>query len=310
VPIKQDVNTVDLHLGTKLSAALNYARRGLAVFPLKSPAPRLPDGRDPSKWPRIRKDQGGRGHLDATTDDKIITRWWSEVPDGNIGIATGAVSGFWVIDVDPKHGGIETIKALQRKYGGIPQDVMVATAGGGWHIYIWYDPGAPVGSHSNRIGPDGVAPYRELPDGDRGVDVRGDGGYVVAPPSRNCDSKAYTWLNGADVGRDHPAPLPPIQWLNLARAAGATEHRFNSATSHPGSDHWADLIASGVPEGGRNSAAASLVGHLLGHGLSGRETLALMRLWNDHRCHPPLSDEELNGLIRSITGRQARRVPA
>ena len=69
-------------------AALDYASKGYPVFPLK-PC---------DKIPAISKSMGGSGCLDATKDAETIKRWWDEIPDANIGLATG--NGFWVLDID------------------------------------------------------------------------------------------------------------------------------------------------------------------------------------------------------------------
>src|SRR5262245_12539102 len=133
-------------------AALWYAARGLRVHPLR-PATKLPMLRE---WQK-----------QATADPEIVARWWLEEPDANDGIATGACSGTIASDCDPRHGGDESLAELELEYGPMPETWRSHTANGGTHDYFRH-PGFAV---RNR------AALRP------GIDLRGDGGYVVAPPS-------------------------------------------------------------------------------------------------------------------------------
>jgi hypothetical protein len=148
-------------------AAIGYARRGWRVFPI---------------WP-IRNGRCGCGEScghegkhpvgrlvphgvrDATTDQDIITRWWADTPDARVGVATGAVSGIIVLDVDGDDGEA-SLAALEREHGPLPATATVLT-GKGRHLYF---------SHPGVLVPNRVRVAA-------GLDVRGDGGYVVAPPS-------------------------------------------------------------------------------------------------------------------------------
>jgi putative DNA primase/helicase len=153
---------------TVRDAALGYARRGWCVFPVWSIrngrcACGTACGRDAGKHPI-----GWlvpHGVHDATTNESTIRRWWTDEPNANIGIATGAVSGIIVLDVDGEDGEA-SLAALEREHGPLPETPTVLT-GKGRHLYFAH-PGVPV---PNRVR---VA---------LGLDVRGDGGYVVAPPS-------------------------------------------------------------------------------------------------------------------------------
>ena len=159
-----------------LDAALAYAERDIAVFPLRG------------KLPLIAQRNGGQGHKDATKDPAKIRAWWRRRPTANIGIATGAISGLFVVDVDPQHGGDVELRRLVELYGALPETAMVRTGGGGYHR--WYRHEQGIGSGVSRIGP--------------GVDHRGDGGYIVAPPSVHpVTREVYAFLAGyrlEDVG--------------------------------------------------------------------------------------------------------------
>jgi hypothetical protein len=150
------------------SAALEYACRGVYVFPCK------PNDKEPFR--------GGHGCNDATTEPEVINRWWTAHPNANIGIATGP-SGFVVIDVDVKNGldGWGAVDAMMRDLGELPGTRSADTPSGGCHMY-YRNPGADIG---NTVG-------RESQAVKPGVDIRARGGYVVAPPSV-IDGKHYVW---------------------------------------------------------------------------------------------------------------------
>jgi hypothetical protein len=165
--------------GQLLEAALEYGRRGFAVFPGHSLARSgsctcgRPNCASPGKHPRIKEWQ-----LKASTDPLVISEWWRRWPDANVCIATGAISGVIVIDVDPRHGGNESLAALERDCGPLPATVTSKTGGGGSHLFFQH-PGHDVPNRTN------VLP---------GIDVRGDGGFVVAPPSAHASGREYTWM--------------------------------------------------------------------------------------------------------------------
>jgi len=129
----------------------------------------------PGKHPRT-----ANGLKDATTDHYQIADWWREWPTANVGIATGAISGIVVLDVDPRHGGNESLDRLQSEGGMLPITVTVCTGGGGFHFYFQH-PGGTIRNRTN------VRP---------GIDFRGDGGYVVAPPSNHASGDVYRFDEG------------------------------------------------------------------------------------------------------------------
>lgn len=152
-----------------LRAALALEAKGFSVFPLlprdkKPNSDLLPhDAEGKPTWKPFQVERA---------DSLQIEVWWAREPNGNIAIATGLVSGVFVLDVD----GSEGIASL-KEYGEIPPTPIVKT-GSGFHIYFKH-PGFEV---SNRVG---ILP---------GLDIRGDGGYVVAPPSIHPSGHAYTWV--------------------------------------------------------------------------------------------------------------------
>lgn len=165
---------------TLLDHALGYAKRGWAVFPVfgiengQCTCGRLDCG-SAGKHPMT-----NNGYKAATTDARQIISWWTENPNANIGIATGKISNLIVVDVDVgrEKVGLESLEELEREYGQLPKDFVVRTGGGGLHIFLAADD-RDVCNSAGRVGLD--------------IDMRGDGGHVVVPPSLHLSGKTYSW---------------------------------------------------------------------------------------------------------------------
>jgi hypothetical protein len=241
-----------------VSVAASYARRGWAVFPVRrDKAPATPNGLH-----------------DATTDPHTFARWRALRPAG-IAIRTG--EGLVVLDVDGDEGA-DTLRDLERKYGDLPHTPRAVTGGGGAHYYLASE--SPVPCSAGKVGP--------------GLDIRGEGGYVVAPPSAHPSGRRYEW----DVGPDD-APLASIPgWL----AALAAPRRNGDRQPVPASE-WRQL-AQGVREGERNDATARLAGHLLGRRVDPLVTVELLAAWDAHRNQPPLGRDEVTRTVESIASRE------
>jgi hypothetical protein len=243
-------------------AALDYLLRGWSVIPM-----RARDKRPAIKW----QDLQSR----CASEDEVHD-WFRRTPDANVGIVTGAVSGLLVLDVDPRHGGEQSLGELEREHGPLPATLEAMTGGGGRHLYFAH----PGGTVRNRVG---IAP---------GIDLRGDGGCVVAPPSVHPSGNRYQWVTGREPGRAKPAPLPHWLWRLLAGPGARAGHPLT---------YWRDLLQEGVREGARNNTIASITGHLLWHGVDADIALELMLCWNRLRCNPPLDDLEVVRTVQSIT---------
>ncbi len=242
-----------------VDAALDYLRRGWSVVPV-TPGSKHP----PIPWQPFQ-------HRRPTPAE--IGSWYRAWPDAGVGVVTGAVSGLVVLDVDPAHGGQASLGRWEGAHGPLPATLEVETGGGGRHFYFRH----PGGVVRNRVA---LAP---------GIDLRGDGGMVVAPPSRHPSGRFYAWVAGRHPGAIDPAPLPP--WLGRMVQGQRRGH---------GLEHWRELVRRGVEEGTRNSTIASLAGHLLWHGVDPEVALELLLAWNRVRCRPPLPDAEVARTVASI----------
>jgi hypothetical protein len=244
------------------AAALDYAGRLWSVVPVR-PREKLPL----VPWQELQTRR-------ARTNE--IKAWLARWPDANLGLVTGRISGIVVIDVDPRHGGAESLARLELANAPLPPTVEAVSGGGGRHLYF----AAPASELRSRAG---IAP---------GLDLRAEGALVVAPPSIHPSGGAYRWREGRDPATLAPAPLP--DWL-LSLLGGRGPRR-----GHPVA-YWRELVAAGVGEGERNTTIASLAGHLLWHGVDPRVTMELLLAWNRVRCRPPLDDEEVADTVASIT---------
>ena len=170
--------------------ALEFAQRGWRVFPL------LPDSKKPHA--------GSAGFHDATADADTIRAAWQTCPQSNVGIATGKPSNVFVVDVDldteKKIDGTAELKRLEKKHGPLPQTFAVLTPRGGRHLFFQMPDALPIKSRTDVLA--------------RGLDVRGDGGYVVGPGSRLGD-KSYKVLNAT------PPALPPPWLVAMVRKESA-----------------------------------------------------------------------------------------
>ncbi|MGW6785389.1 bifunctional DNA primase/polymerase [Streptomyces sp. NPDC054987] len=173
-----------------------YAQRGWRVLPLHH----VEDGRcscgNPKEDPNHDYRQGGKHPVhaawqdNATTDQKQIAAWWAQRPNANIGIATGEASGIFVLDVDPDSGGFDSLAALQKQHGDLPETRRHQTGSGGLHfLFRW--PGFNPRNSAGKLG--------------AGLDIRADGGQVVAPPSVSA--------KGPYAPGGGPEPVDAPEWL-------------------------------------------------------------------------------------------------
>jgi hypothetical protein len=188
--------------------ALAYAKRGMAVIPLHTPTGN-PDKPCSCGRPECRGRKAGKdprtphGYKDATTDAEQIGKWWRDFRIANIGIVTGTPSRLAVLDVD-MHGvdGRSVLHELEAQHGALPDTWRVTTHGGGIHYYFRIPEGVTISG--------GTLDY--------GIDLKAEGGYVVAPPSLHPLGGHYEWEQGPD---DLPEPAPLPEWIAARYAKDA-----------------------------------------------------------------------------------------
>lgn len=241
--------------------AIRYAEHGLAVFPLQ------PHGKQPT--------DGSRGFKDATTNVGQIRSWWSYAPDMNIGMATGAASGgVFVIDVDQHgetDGGLE-LSVWQAEHGRFPETASSVTGSGGTHYFFKAPAGVSVKSAAHVI---------------PGVDVRGDGGYVVLPPSVHPNGNRYEW--DMEPWEDCEIAEADATVLEFVRTDGAQERqRFE--------------LPDVIPQGKRDDTLFRYACSLQAQGLPDDKIMTIVSDANRARCNPPMSDEDVRNKVRSALG--------
>lgn len=208
-----------------LEVALSYAAKGYYVFPCK------PRSKDPATQ---------HGFKDATTDEGQIRRWWAENSEYNIGIPTGKVNGFWALDVD----GLEGSHSLNTFRSDIPLDTPQVRTGKGFHLWFAYPEGVEdLKGSAGKVG--------------KGLDIRAEGGYVLAPGSIHPSGARYESSNSYTEPTQAPERL--LKALRSKRGAGP--------------------LSGPVEEGSRNSTLASIAGGLAWRGVPEdaiRKTLHVM----------------------------------
>ncbi len=185
-----------------LPAARAYIAKGIAVFSIRPwDDPEL-DPKERGKAPATQ-----HGLKDATTAAETIEEWWQRWPTNNIGIATGAKAGFWVLDIDGEKGAA-SLAALETEHGALPETPEQTTARGR-HICFAWDPEHPIKNSAGRIG--GKFDERGKLVEASGIDARGEGGYIVAAPSKHATGVHYAWHPERRPSKMAFAPAP--EWL-------------------------------------------------------------------------------------------------
>lgn len=149
------------------------------------------------------------GLLDATCDAAVIRGWWTQYPKANIGIRCGEESGLVVLDVDAYKTGLASLEELEVRHGRLPYSIRAKTGSGGGsiHVYLKHPGGIRLSSNSSgKLGP--------------GLDVKADGGYVIAPPSVHASGGAYQWVD-VDDSTIEPAPAWLVSLLGRSEQPSA-----------------------------------------------------------------------------------------
>lgn len=259
-----------------LDHALEYARRGWPVFPC-----------DGDKQPLVARvlDESGTpiprsgGLYRATTDAEIIREWWTKWPDAMIGFPCGPASGVWGLDPDvaKKPGdrdGLAYWQELVAKHGGLPPTHSHRTPSGGLHRLFRWREDKPVSNKEGKLK-------------HTGINVRGNGGYMIVPPSRRADGKAYEmeepqnflrfadapeWLYDLILPPEEQRPAPTLDAQSISQRARAAvsplEGAFDKYVQTALEGEWSKVASA--PSGGRNNelnASAFSLGTLVGAGI-------------------------------------------
>jgi hypothetical protein len=249
-----------------LNAALELAQRDLRVFPL---------------WPGTKKPRTTHGLKDGTVDPFVITEWWSEEPELNIAVVTGEVSGIFVVDIDSLDAESELTK-LETEHGKLPATVESITARGR-HVWLKCPAGRHIRNSAGRIAAN--------------IDVRGDGGFVVAPPSLHPSGKRYAWsVDSASAFADAPLWLLEKICPSISAKPAATPPT-----------EWRELFEASIGEGSRDCTMTRLAGYLLRRFIDPWVVLSLLRAWNSTHCDPPLPDADISRIVNSVCGLELKR---
>lgn len=228
-----------------------YSRLHLQCFPLR------PREKTPAvKWADI-----------ATDEENMLVGWFENSPESNVGIACGKRSGVVVLDIDAGHGGYESIEALQEKYGRLPMTATAKTGGGGEHLFFKH-PGVEIHNSAGKLG--------------SGLDIRGDGGYVVAAPSVHPNGNSYEWVIPPEVGF---ADMP-VWMIEALKSAPAKQ---------------IPVVGNGqIANGSRNQTLAVMAGSMRRKSFDEDAIFVALKSHNDKYCVPPLSDGEVLQIAKSI----------
>lgn len=252
-------------MGSQLvEIAINYAKRGWPVLPLHTPTHGIcscgPKCQSPGKHPRIT----GGVHA-ASTDLEIIKSWWHNWPKANIGIATGIVSNLVVIDLDERHGGVEAFRNWEKQHP--VQTGLIAKTGGGFHLFF--------AAHGHQVRSRvGVLP---------GVDVRAEGGFVVAPGSSHHSGLPYAWVSHED-NDPSPVSLPLLKLIETKRAVNDSL-----------------IFNKSIPQGQRNDLLARIAGVMRREACGVDLISKTLHLMNQTLCSPALEQNEVQAIAHSIS---------
>ena len=262
-----------------IDAALQYAAAGIPVFPLHWIKQ---DGNCSCRLGAMCQARGKHPRIknwgeEATTDPEKIKAWWLKAPSANIGIPMGEKSGLVALDVDTRHNGDQSLKEMLAELGDLPETVTATTGSGGKHFVFKY---------TEELALKNVVGFRE------GLDVRTQGGLIVAAPSMHASGSAYRWDDGKSPF-DMPAAEMP-KWLVEEIQKVGTQLTTKKKAEKP-------APRQKIKEGGRNNHLTSLAGSLRRKGISEDGILATLRAENTDRLEPPLDDETVEAIAKSIT---------
>ena len=236
------------------TSVLGLASRGFRLFPLEA------RGKRPliQEWP-----------VKATSNPEALRTWMKQYSDCNWGLTTGHGSGVFVIDVDGEKG-TAAIEELIRLHGDGWTNTLTVRTARGKHLYSLWPAGTPIRNSASTLA--------------QGLDVRGEGGYVVVPPSVHPSGAIYQWAGTGEDAQILPAPAWLLEMLT-------SPVQPMSRTSKVDDD---------IPEGQRNATLAKLAGTMRRPGMTPQAIEAALLAENEARCRPPLPEAEVRKIARSV----------
>ena len=302
-----------------LQIALSYLKKGVSVMPVWSPS--MVERRQPAAFmKRLAEAKAKNGASDNPLPEQDVvrkalinqckapvlyawkeyqerlptveevTQWFTDDPDANIGVITGKVSNLVVFDLDSAHA-----SQFAEEQGGFPLTIMAKT-GKGYHAYMRH-PGFVIKNSVNKK---------------LDIDIRADGGYVVAPPSLHGSGYSYQWVEGQSIYELDPAECTHWMMEYLQDIATPTtekqkpERKEQKATHTsrsikiPEKTAYSQLLSEGCSEGERNQKTTQLIGHLFKTGMPEGELWEFLRIWNQSKVKPPLGESELRSIFDSV----------
>jgi len=195
-------------------------------------------------------------------NEASLRSWFDNLMNPGIGVVTGKISNIVVIDMDQDCP--INLQEMLQKY---PTGLYSITGSGGYHLFYTYPPGCDHVKNRVRI--------------QEGVDIRADGGFIVLPPTTHKSGKQYKWLGCAQMG------VFPMSLVEAVNSVKDTQ------------EQWITELLSGVPQGGRNDAAARLCGYFFKKGIASDVIESLLVAWNQ-KNDPPMPISELRTTMASI----------
>jgi putative DNA primase/helicase len=211
----------------------------------------------------------------GTSDHDEVKAWFEKWPHTNVGFVTGQTSQIVVVDIDADKGGFESLANLESLHGKLPRTLSVITGGGGRHFYYQYPPGTVIANSASKLG--------------TGIDIRANGGCIVAPPSLHRSGNRYQW-------EDVNTPIQPLPGWIIKKLTRKDSPKTERGTGI-------------IPEGQRNSILTSEAGRLRQKGAEYEEILSEIHKVNHELCKPPLDDEEVESIAKSVSRYEVQKLP-
>jgi len=269
----------------KLKAALKYQSMGLSVIPVKA-----------NKKPYIKWEP----YQSSAADEKQIRSWWSKWPGANIGLVTGKVSNIIALDADSQEGHDAVFEFIPETL-----EFPIAKTPRGYHNYFAYQPGL-------RSGPSNL----------KDCDIKTDGGYIIAPPSKNGEGQDYAWLEGLKITDVSPANMPDFLFQTLqnghAHHEGAHTRAYNKERMHSStqgetnakhfsgetkqSETFRNKRNIGFEEGFRDETLFHIASCLNRGGMDADNAREILCFIGAH-CSPPFPDKEIETKLESVLKR-------